>query len=174
MVGDGDAMSVACQVVKDMFSTAEGRLSINHPVLPRKGWQELDELAFLLQRRTCAVKHKLMVAKGVAQPSDELTPENTTEHFHGQEESGARWNPVRGREINRRREQHSGYEGVFRVSVPKCGGWRRSRFRHRGVWDRMATSRRVAALTSNSNENNRRLFCQLSGTRTCGTLKTRW
>src|SRR5215831_5151224 len=83
MVGDGDAMSVACQVVKDMFGTAEGRLSINHPLLTRKGSQELDELAFILQRRTCAVKHKLMVAKGLAQPSDQLTPENTTDPFTG-------------------------------------------------------------------------------------------
>jgi len=35
-----------------------------------------------------------MVAKGVAQSSDELTSENTTEDFYGQKETGARWNPA--------------------------------------------------------------------------------
>ena len=33
MVGDGDAMRVAGQIVENMFGTAEGRLGIDDPVL---------------------------------------------------------------------------------------------------------------------------------------------
>ena len=33
MVGDGDAMSVAGQVVENMFGAAEGRLGVDDPVL---------------------------------------------------------------------------------------------------------------------------------------------
>ena len=33
MVGDGDAMGVAGQVVENVFGAAEGRLGVNHPVL---------------------------------------------------------------------------------------------------------------------------------------------
>jgi hypothetical protein len=35
------------------------------------------------------------------------------------------------------------------------------------------TSSSVAALASKSNENSSRLFCHISGTSSCGTLKTR-
>ena len=33
MAGDGDAMGIAGQVVENMFSTAEGRLGVDDPVL---------------------------------------------------------------------------------------------------------------------------------------------
>ncbi len=34
MVGDGDAVGVAGQVVEDVFGAAEGRLGIDHSILP--------------------------------------------------------------------------------------------------------------------------------------------
>ena len=36
MVGDGDAMGVAGQVVENMFGAAEGRLGVDDPVLSGK------------------------------------------------------------------------------------------------------------------------------------------
>jgi len=33
MVGDGDAMGIAGQVVENVFGTAKGRLGVDHPVL---------------------------------------------------------------------------------------------------------------------------------------------
>jgi len=35
MVGDGDAVGVTGQVVENMFGATEGRLGVDHPVLPK-------------------------------------------------------------------------------------------------------------------------------------------
>ena len=37
VVGDGDAMSVAGQIVKDVFRSTEGRLGVDNPVLLEQG-----------------------------------------------------------------------------------------------------------------------------------------
>ena len=53
MVGDGDAVGIAGQVVENMFGAAEGRLGIDHPVLPAEFGEEVAECARqdkLLQR----------------------------------------------------------------------------------------------------------------------------
>jgi hypothetical protein len=43
MVGDGDAMGIAGQVVENMFSTAEGWLGVNDPVLSAELPEEMVE-----------------------------------------------------------------------------------------------------------------------------------
>jgi hypothetical protein len=43
MVGDGDAMCVASQVVEDMFGAAERRLGIDYPVLLAEVPEEMAE-----------------------------------------------------------------------------------------------------------------------------------
>ena len=43
MVGDSDAMSVAGQIVENVFGAAEGRFGINHPVLLAKLPEEIVE-----------------------------------------------------------------------------------------------------------------------------------
>jgi hypothetical protein len=45
MVGDGDAMGVAGQVVENMFGTAEGRLGVDDPVLLAELPEEVAEAA---------------------------------------------------------------------------------------------------------------------------------
>jgi hypothetical protein len=45
MVGDGDAMRVAGQVVKNVFGAAEGWLGVDHPVLSAELPQEAAEAA---------------------------------------------------------------------------------------------------------------------------------
>ena len=45
MVGDGDAMGIAGQVVENMFSTAEGWLGVNDPVLSAELPEEMVEAA---------------------------------------------------------------------------------------------------------------------------------
>ena len=44
MVGYGDAMRVARQIMQHMLGAAEGRLSIDDPVLPIKRAQEEGEV----------------------------------------------------------------------------------------------------------------------------------
>jgi len=45
MVGDGDAMSVARQVVENIFGAAEGRLGVDDPVLLAELPEEVAECA---------------------------------------------------------------------------------------------------------------------------------
>ena len=45
MVRDGDAMGVAGQVVENVFSAAEWRLGVDHPVLPEELAKEVAEAA---------------------------------------------------------------------------------------------------------------------------------
>jgi hypothetical protein len=50
VVGDGDAMSVAGQIVKDVFWSAKGGLGIDDPVLLKQSAQKRDEVQFRLLR----------------------------------------------------------------------------------------------------------------------------
>ena len=43
MVGDGDAMGIARQIMQNMFGTAEGRLGVDDPVLSEKLSQKSAE-----------------------------------------------------------------------------------------------------------------------------------
>jgi len=43
VVGDGDAMSVASQIVEHLFGTAEGRLGVDDPVLVAELREEVAE-----------------------------------------------------------------------------------------------------------------------------------
>ena len=45
MVGDGDTMGIAGQVVENMFGAAERRLGVDHPVLLAKFPEEVAECA---------------------------------------------------------------------------------------------------------------------------------
>src|SRR5271169_736288 len=83
VVGDGDAMSVAGQIVKDVFWSAEGRLGVDDPVLLEQGAQEGVEVLLLCQGSALTIEHELMVAKITTQSSHKLAAENTAEHFDG-------------------------------------------------------------------------------------------
>ena len=54
MVGDGDAMGIASQVLQNVVRTAKGRLGIHDPILLKQGTQESIEVALLCQRQTVA------------------------------------------------------------------------------------------------------------------------
>jgi hypothetical protein len=45
MIGDGDAVGVASQILKHMFRTAEGRLGVHNPLLAEELPQEATELS---------------------------------------------------------------------------------------------------------------------------------
>ena len=47
MVGDGDAMRIAGQIVQNMFGTAEGRLGVDDPVLVEELSEKLAKATWL-------------------------------------------------------------------------------------------------------------------------------
>ena len=87
VVGNSDSMSVAGQVLQNVFWTAEGRLGVNDPLLPGDGFEKCCEVIFVGEQRTVPKESQLMVAKRLAQTVRELAPKNTAEDFHGQKEA---------------------------------------------------------------------------------------
>jgi len=79
MVGDSNAVGVACQVMQHMLGAAEGRLGIDDPVLPIKRAQEEGEVLLLMERHALAEKTQPMAGKEAPQSGDELAAEDAAE-----------------------------------------------------------------------------------------------
>ena len=77
MVGDGDAVGVARQIMQHVLGAAEGRLGIDDPVLSIKRAQEEGEAPLLMERRALAEEAQLMASKEPPQSGDELAAEAT-------------------------------------------------------------------------------------------------
>ncbi len=91
MVGDGDAMGVARQIMQHMLRATEGRLGIHHPVLSIKSTQEEGEMLLFMKRHALAEEAQLMAGKERRRnPGDELAAEDAAEHLDGQKESGTK------------------------------------------------------------------------------------
>src|ERR1035437_2739174 len=84
VVGDGDPMGVASQIVEDMLGSAERRLGVDDPLLPEHSAQKLAEVFLFAQRQALTQEAQLVVAKSTAQSRDEFTAEDTAENFDGQ------------------------------------------------------------------------------------------
>lgn len=83
VVGDGDAVSVAGQIVKDVFWSAEGGLGIDDPVLLKQSAQKGDEVLLDCECPALTVEYELVVAKSTPQSRHELATENAAEDFDG-------------------------------------------------------------------------------------------
>ena len=81
MVGDGDAMRIAGQVMQHMLGAAEGRFGIDDPVLPIKRAQEEGEALLLMKRHALAEEAQLIAGKEAPQSGDELAAEDAAEHL---------------------------------------------------------------------------------------------
>jgi len=65
MVGDGDAMRIARQIVQHMFGAAEGRLGIDDPVLPIERAQEDGESLLVVKWHALTEEAQLIAGKEV-------------------------------------------------------------------------------------------------------------
>ena len=93
VVGDGDTMCIAGQVMKNVPRATEGRLGVHDPVLAKKRAQERMEGALLCKWSEGAGERQLFLSKCFFQASVELPSKDTAEHLHGQKECVARMNP---------------------------------------------------------------------------------
>src|SRR5271166_4716024 len=143
MVGNGDAMRVARQIMQHVLRATEGRLGIHHPVLLIKSTQEEGEMLLFMKRHALAGEAQLMADKEALQSGDELAAEDAAEHLDRQQEAGRRSDPARV---------------VLCESAPRCAGWTRSQAVHRDASDRqqpravwphwLRTARKTAAACS--------------------------
>ena len=81
MVGDGDAMCIARQVMQHMLRATEGRFGIDDPVLSVKCAQEDGEALLLMKRSALAEEAQPIAGKEAPQSGDELAAEDAAEHL---------------------------------------------------------------------------------------------
>jgi hypothetical protein len=87
MVGDGDAVGVAGEVVEDMLGAAEGRLGVDDPLVRVELAQELAEALWLSQFLKGSVELQPALDNELLESSDELATEDATEDTDRQEET---------------------------------------------------------------------------------------
>lgn len=94
VVGDGDAMRVAGQVMKDMFGPAEGSFGVDHPVLTEHRPQESMEGFLLAEPFQASRKEQLPVTESVLEAGHELAAKYAAQNLNRQEERIARVYPA--------------------------------------------------------------------------------
>jgi len=94
VVGNGDAMGVAAQVVENLFGTAEGRFGINDPLGLAKRSQVVGECMGITESLQGGKELQLALIKGSLEVFEELAPEEARQHTHGEEEARAAGDPT--------------------------------------------------------------------------------
>ena len=83
MVRDGNAVSIASQIVEDMFCSAERRLGVDDPPLTTELMDETVEAIGLSEADDRAVELKLVLVKDLCEPVSELAAEDAAEYVDG-------------------------------------------------------------------------------------------
>ena len=94
MVGDGNAVSVASQIVEDMFCAAERRLGVDDPPLTEELINEAVEAIGLSEADDRAVELELVLVEDLCEPVSELAAEDAAEYVDGQEETWRSGDPA--------------------------------------------------------------------------------
>lgn len=86
VVGNGDAVGIAAEVVKDFFGSAERRLGVDDPRLLTKLGDEMIESGLGLENGGLAREYELAADKSLTEEVDILAAEYGGESFDGEEE----------------------------------------------------------------------------------------
>ena len=104
VIGDGDAVRVAGEVVQHVGRAAKGWLRIDHPRLAIEGSEKRTEGLLGRQRSELAGKGEATLATRLAETGDELAPIDLPQHGNREEEAGPGVDPpgpVRGHAAHR-------------------------------------------------------------------------
>jgi hypothetical protein len=94
IVGDGDAVSVAAEVIENFVRDRERPLSIDNPLLGCERTNELVEGYWLSQRSTATNVSKLIFGECALEQVKELATEDKAECADGKEKPFTSWNPL--------------------------------------------------------------------------------
>src|SRR5215469_6777684 len=94
MVGDGHAMGVAAQIFEYMLWTTERRFRVDDPVFSKQRSEPSSEGLRLSEEFQVSLEVELAVTEGLLETGDKLATEDATQHFDGEEEAGARVDPM--------------------------------------------------------------------------------
>ena len=94
MIGNGDTVSVATEILEHILGAAEGWLGIDHPVFAKQGSQPGGEEFGLRKSQQIPGKMQLASLKGQLESVDELAAKHRPEHGNGEKEARVRSNPA--------------------------------------------------------------------------------
>jgi hypothetical protein len=94
MIGDGDAMGVASQVMEHALGSSERGFGINDPILTEEGSEEGSERLRVAQRLQASGEDELPLTETPLQAGHEFASEDTTEHFDREQEGVVGMNPA--------------------------------------------------------------------------------
>jgi hypothetical protein len=104
VIGDGDTVRIARQIVEHMLWSTEWRFGVNHPVLSKQCAQEGAEYLVLRQWFQRAGQAQISVTEGLLEAVHELPAEHTAQNSHRKEKGIARMHPalvIRGKTSGR-------------------------------------------------------------------------
>ncbi len=87
MVGDGDAVSVATEILQYVLGSAEGWFGVDDPIFAEEGTQPGSEELGMGERREFSGQAQLAAFKGGVQARDELATEHAPQYGDGKEEA---------------------------------------------------------------------------------------
>ena len=94
MVGDGDAVGIASEILQHMLGTSEGWFAIDHPVFAKQGSQPGSEDLGLGEQSEVLGEAELAVLKSGLETGPELAAKYPAQHREGEKEARAGWDPV--------------------------------------------------------------------------------
>ena len=94
MVGDGDAVGIAAEILQDVLGSAEGWFGVDDPIFAEERTQPGSEELGIGERCEFSGQVQLTALEGRLQTSDELATEHAPQYGDGKEEARVGSNPT--------------------------------------------------------------------------------
>ena len=87
MAGDGNAVSIAAEILQDVLGSAEGWFGVDDPVFAEERTQPGSEELGMGERREFSGKVQLAAFEGMLQAGDEFATKHVPQYGDGKEEA---------------------------------------------------------------------------------------
>ena len=94
MVGDGDAVGIAAEILQDVLGSAEGWFGVHDPIFAEERTQPGSEELGMGERCEFSGQVQLTALEGRVQAGDELATKHAPQHGDGEEEAWMGSNPA--------------------------------------------------------------------------------
>jgi len=94
MVGDGDTVGIASEILQHVLGSTEGWFGVDDPVFAEEGTQPGGKELGMGERRELSGQVQLTALEGRLQTSDELATEHAPQYGDGKEEARVGSNPA--------------------------------------------------------------------------------
>jgi hypothetical protein len=94
MVGDGDAVRVAAEILEHVVGTSTGWFGVDDPVFAEERTEPGGEKLGMGERRELAGEMQLAMLESGPESGEELAAEHAPQHGNGKEEAWVRSNPT--------------------------------------------------------------------------------